>query len=138
MIIKVGSHYAINGDIWPYLLGDNFLAQVWTFLSSNIDKLSLNIVKYRSTQISKFFDKYRQMSSRFRTYSIEFQMLSKDAVSEIKLRCFFACNSMPRSGCSALQGWIPIKKKMKNARRNLKIRCVWKMHREKLSRNWNL
>ena len=42
------------------------------------------IVKYRSTQISKVFDKYRQISSRFITYSIELQMLSKDAASEIK------------------------------------------------------
>ena len=41
------------------------------------------IVKYRSTQISKVFDKYRQISSRFMTYSIEFQMLSKDAASKI-------------------------------------------------------
>ena len=41
------------------------------------------IVKYRSTQISKAFDKYRQISSRFMTYSIEFQMLSKDAASKI-------------------------------------------------------
>ena len=41
------------------------------------------IVKYRSTQISKVFDKYRQISSRFMTYSIEFQMLSEDAASKI-------------------------------------------------------
>ena len=27
---------------------------------------------------------------------------------------------------------------MKNVRRNIKIRCVGKMHWEKLSRNWNL
>ena len=46
-------------------------------------KLSLNITKYRSTQISKVFDKYRQISSRFMTYSIEFQMLSKKAASKI-------------------------------------------------------
>ena len=26
---------------------------------------------------------------------------------------------------------------MENVRRNIKIRCVGKMHREKLSRNWN-
>ena len=84
--IKLGSHYAINDDIWRYLLGDNFLATVWTILSSDIAKISLNIVKYRSTQISKVFDKYRQISSRFMTYSTEFQMLSKDAACEIKLR----------------------------------------------------
>ena len=28
--------------------------------------------------------------------------------------------------------------RMKNVRRNIKIRCVGKMHGEKLSRNWNL
>ena len=27
---------------------------------------------------------------------------------------------------------------MKNVKRNIKIRCVGKMQREKLSRNWNL
>ena len=53
------------------------------FLSSNIAKLLLNITKYRSTQISKVFDKYRQISSRFMMYSIKFQMLSKDAASKI-------------------------------------------------------
>ena len=45
------------------------------------------IVKYRqnrSTQISKIFDKYRQISPRFMTHSIEFKMLSKDAASKIK------------------------------------------------------
>ena len=49
-------------------------------------KLSLNIVKYRPTQISKVFDKYRQISSRFMTHSIEFQMLTKDAASKIKTK----------------------------------------------------
>ena len=33
--------------------------------------------------MSKVFDKYRQISSRFMTYSIEFQMLSKDAACKI-------------------------------------------------------
>ena len=47
-------------------------------------KLSLNIVKYRSAQISKVFDKYREVPSRFMTCSIEFQMLSKEAASKIK------------------------------------------------------
>ena len=56
------------------------------FLPSNIAKLSLNIVKYRLSQVSKVFDKYRQISSRFMTYSIEFQMLSKDAASKIKIQ----------------------------------------------------
>ena len=49
----------------------------------NIAKLSLNITKYRSIQISIVFDKYRQVSSRFITYSIEFQMLSKGTASKI-------------------------------------------------------
>ena len=76
----------MNDDIWLYLLGDNFLVPVWTFLSSNVAKFSLNIVKYRSTQISKVFDKYRQISLRFMTDSVEFQTISKDAVSERKLQ----------------------------------------------------
>ena len=49
----------------------------------NIAKLSLNITKYRSIQISIVFDKYRQVSSRFITYSIEFQILSKGTASKI-------------------------------------------------------
>ena len=47
-------------------------------------QISLNIVKYRSTQISKVFDKYRQISSMLMTYSIEFQVISKDAASKVK------------------------------------------------------
>ena len=34
--------------------------------------------------MSKVFDKYRQISSRYMTYYIEFQMLSKDTASKIK------------------------------------------------------
>ena len=63
-----------------------FWFQCKKFLSSNIAKLSLNIVKYHSTQMSKVFDKYRQILSRFMLYSIEFQMISKDAASKGKLQ----------------------------------------------------
>ena len=83
-LLKLGSHWAINNDIWRYLLGDHFLTPVWTFLSLNIAKLSLNIVKYRSTPISNIFDKYCQITSRFMTHSIEFQVFSKDATSKVK------------------------------------------------------
>ena len=44
------------------------------------------MTKYRSTQISKVFDKYSQISSRFMTYSTEFQKLSKDAASKITIQ----------------------------------------------------
>ena len=46
-------------------------------------QILLNIVKYRSTQILKVFGKYRQISSMFMT--IEFQVISKDAASKIKI-----------------------------------------------------
>ena len=58
--IKLGSHYAINDDIWRYLLGDNFLAPVWTFLSSNIAKLSLNIVQLKYQKLLINIAKYRR------------------------------------------------------------------------------
>ena len=54
-------------------------------MNVSVVKYREDIVKYRQvslTQISKVFDKYRQISSRFMTYSIEFQMLSKDASDE--------------------------------------------------------
>ena len=41
----------------------------------------LDIVKYRVTEISKVFYKYRQISLEFMTNSIELQMLSEDAAS---------------------------------------------------------
>ena len=50
-------------------------------------QVSPNIVKYRQISFnskSKVFDKYRQISSIFMTYSIELQVISKDAASKIK------------------------------------------------------
>ena len=56
-----------------------FWFQVCTFPSSCI-------VKYLSTEISKVFDNYRQVSSEFMTNSIELQMLSEDAASETRTK----------------------------------------------------
>ena len=74
--------------MWIFV--DNFLEtifrfQVFMFSSSYIVKccsISPDIVKYRSTEISKVFYKYRQISFEFMTNSIEIQMLSKYAASE--------------------------------------------------------
>ena len=48
------------------------------------DKMDLRLFLPSGNKISKIFDKYCQISSRFTTHSIEFQLLSKDAASEIK------------------------------------------------------
>ena len=50
--------------------------------------MNVSVVRYRQIvvkyhQISKVFDKYCQISLSFMTYSIEFQMLSKDVASTI-------------------------------------------------------
>ena len=76
--VKVGSHLAINGDVWRYFLGDKFLVSVVNISFVKYRQVSLNIAKYCSIQISKVFDNYRQISPAFMTNSVEFRMLQNN------------------------------------------------------------
>ena len=127
--IKLVTYWAINDDFWQYLLGDDSLALVWMLLSSNIVKLLLNIVKSCSTQISK--DKYRQISSRFITYSINLQILPKDTANKIRESKVSDKKNISLEKKKQLTEAVHVKK----VRRNMKVRrcwgkCAWKSYRE--------
>ena len=83
-VLNLVSHYIVNDDISRYFLGDNFLVSslhVSVVIYRQVSLNSTRIVKYCSTEISKVFENYPQISSEFMTNSIELQILSEDAAS---------------------------------------------------------
>ena len=98
-------------------MGDDSLA----LLSSNIVKLLLNIVKSCSTQISKVFDKYCQISSRFITYYIKLQILPKDTANKIRESKVSDKKNISLEKRKQLTEAVHMKK----VRRNMKVRrCI--------------
>ena len=109
---------------------------------------SSDIAKYRQIFNSniKNSDNYRQIVSRFMTYSIEFQMLSKDATSKTKtkesktqiniVKKKMSCICYSRKKSTRQKLFICIS--MKKVKMNVRISTCAKMNGKKLKRNWNL